>query len=137
MNTKKGIFTRGFATRENTAVGTNLVQEKLILHCKSLISCICPDLRLHIGVNWFRLLIFKVNGEHIHLSFYFYYKGRPVWRLLIRSWQRTPAKKNYSRLPLSRRDPLKHFEISVLRHIKFAELRKIPNKQPSFTYERV
>ena len=33
----------------------------------------------------------------------------------------------YSHLSLSqsRRDPLKHFEISVLRHITFAELRKI------------
>ena len=32
----------------------------------------------------------------------------------------------YSRLSLSRsrKDPLKHFEISVLRHIRFAELRK-------------
>ena len=38
----------------------------------------------------------------------------------------------YSRLCLSRSrmDPLKHFEISVLRHIRFAELRKIPNEQP-------
>ena len=38
---------------------------------------------------------------------------------------------NYSRLPLSRsrRDPLKHFEISVLRHIRCAELRKIPKKK--------
>ena len=34
--------------------------------------------------------------------------------------------KIYSRLPLSRtpRDSMKHFEISVLRHIRFAELRK-------------
>ena len=33
----------------------------------------------------------------------------------------------YSRLSLSRipRDPLKYFEISLLRHIRFAELRKI------------
>ena len=31
----------------------------------------------------------------------------------------------YSRLSLSRsrRDPLKHFEISVVRHIRFAELK--------------
>ena len=36
----------------------------------------------------------------------------------------------YSGLSLSRseRDPLKHFEVSVLRHIGFAELRKIPNE---------
>ena len=44
-----------------------------------------------------------------------------------------------SRLSLSRsrRDPLKHFEISVLRHIRFAELRKIPIEQPNFTNEYV
>ena len=45
---------------------------------------------------------------------------------------------NYSQLSLSRSqwDPLKHFEISVLRHIRFAELRKIPIEQPNFTNER-
>ena len=45
----------------------------------------------------------------------------------------------YSRLSLSRsqRDPLKHFEISVLRHIRCAELRKIPTEQPNFTNELV
>ena len=45
----------------------------------------------------------------------------------------------YCRLSLSRsqRDPLKHFEISVLRHIRFAELRKIPIEQPNFTNEHV
>ena len=46
---------------------------------------------------------------------------------------------SYSGLSLSRsrRDPLKHFEISVLRHIRSAELRKIPNEQPNFTHEHV
>ena len=46
---------------------------------------------------------------------------------------------NYSRLSLSRsrKDPLKHFEISVLRHIRFAELREIPNEQLNFTHEHV
>ena len=45
----------------------------------------------------------------------------------------------YSRLSLSRsrRDPLKHFEISVLRHIRCAELRKIPIEQPNYTKEHV
>ena len=48
-------------------------------------------------------------------------------------------KRKYSRLSLSRsrRDPLKHFEISVLRHIRVAELRTIPIEQPSFTNEQV
>ena len=45
----------------------------------------------------------------------------------------------YSRLSLSRsrRDPLKYFEISVLRHIRCAELRKIPIEQPNFINEHV
>ena len=45
----------------------------------------------------------------------------------------------YSRLSLSRsrRDPLKQFEISVLRHIRFAVLRKIPVEQPNFTNEHI
>ena len=45
----------------------------------------------------------------------------------------------YSRLPLfrSRSDPLKHFEISVLRHIRFVALRKIPIELPNFTNEHV
>ena len=45
----------------------------------------------------------------------------------------------YSRLSLSRsqRDPLKNFEISVLRHNRFAELRQIPIKLPNFTNEHV
>ena len=29
--------------------------------------------------------------------------------------------------------PSEHFEISALRHIRFAELRKIPIEQPNFT----
>ena len=45
----------------------------------------------------------------------------------------------YSRLSLSRTrgDPLKHFEISVIRHIRCAELRKISIEQPNFTKEHV
>ena len=45
----------------------------------------------------------------------------------------------YSRLSLSRsrRDPLKNFEISVFRHIRYAVLRKIPIEQPNFTNEHV
>ena len=38
-------------------------------------------------------------------------------------------------LSRSRRDPLKHFEISVLRHIRLGELRKLPIEQPNFTNE--
>ena len=47
--------------------------------------------------------------------------------------------KKYSRLSLSRnrRDPLKHFEISVLRHIRFVVLRKKQLEQPNFTNDYV
>ena len=40
----------------------------------------------------------------------------------------------YSRLSLSRtpRDSIKHFEISVLRHIRFAEMRKTINRTTTF-----
>ena len=46
---------------------------------------------------------------------------------------------NYSRLSLSRnrRDPLKHFEISVLRHIRFIVLRKKQFEQPNLTNDYV
>ena len=46
---------------------------------------------------------------------------------------------NYGRLSLSRnrRDPLKHFEISVLRHIRFVVLRKKIFEQPHFTNDYV
>ena len=37
----------------------------------------------------------------------------------------------------SRRDPLKHFEISILRHIRCAELKKIPIEESNFTNEHV
>ena len=40
-------------------------------------------------------------------------------------------------LSRSRRDPLKHFEISVLHHNRCAELRQIPIEQPNFTNEHV
>ena len=46
---------------------------------------------------------------------------------------------NCSRLLLSRnwRNPLKHFEISVLRHIRFVVLRKKQFEQPNFTIDYV
>ena len=52
---------------------------------------------------------------------------------------RKTMRKIYDRLLLSRsrRDPLTHFEISILQHIRFAELRKIPIEQPNFTNEYV
>ena len=45
----------------------------------------------------------------------------------------------YSRLSLSRnrRDPQKHFEISVLRHIRFVVLRKKQYEQPIFSNDYV
>ena len=69
----------------------------------------------------------------------FLYAGES-WTLAAELEKRTQAfEMRYSRLSLSRsrRDPLKYFEISVLRHIRCAELRKIPIEQPNFTYEHV
>ena len=45
----------------------------------------------------------------------------------------------YSRLSLSRnrRDPLKHFEMSVIRHIRVVVLRTKQFEQPTFTYDYV
>ena len=45
----------------------------------------------------------------------------------------------YSRLSLSRsqKDSLKDFVISVLRHIRLAELRKVPIELTNFTNEHV
>ena len=45
----------------------------------------------------------------------------------------------YSRLSLSRnqRDPQKHFEISVLRHIRSVVLRKKQSEQPNFSNDYV
>ena len=40
-------------------------------------------------------------------------------------------------LSRSRRDPLKHFEIPVFRHIRLGELRTLPIEQPNFTNEHV
>ena len=47
--------------------------------------------------------------------------------------------KTYSRLSLSRnrRDPLKHFDISVFRHIRFVVLRKKQLELPNFTNDYV
>ena len=56
-------------------------------------------------------------------------------------YELTPIDKGgkYSRLSLSRiqRDPLKHFEISVLRHIRFVVLNKKQLEQPNFTNDYV
>ena len=51
----------------------------------------------------------------------------------------SPEPKQYSRLSLSRnrRDHHKHFEISVLRHIRFEILRKKQIEQPNFTNDYV
>ena len=59
--------------------------------------------------------------------------------ILINSLPHCYSEFIYSRLSLfqSRRDSLKYFEISVLRSIRCAELRKIPIEQPNFTNEHV
>ena len=64
---------------------------------------------------------------------------RKMFFLAVSFTGQTTVVEWYSRLSLSRSrtDPLKHFEISVLRHIRCTELRKIPNEQTNFTNEHV
>ena len=54
-------------------------------------------------------------------------------------WCNTRCCTTYSRLSLSRnrRDSQKHFEISVLRHIRFVLLREKQFEQPNFTNDYV
>ena len=67
-----------------------------------------------------RLLFLSVSAVHVELW---------LWYVLIFFY--------YSRISLSRnpRDSMKYFEISVRRHIRFAELRKTNN--PTTTFNRM
>ena len=96
-------------------------------------------------------MLFSANQNALHTIFFIEVFGVPgTYRYkndVINNFavvmsaviNKVDCNKEYSRLSLSRsrRDPLKHFEISVLRHIRCAELRKIPNEQPNFTHEHV
>ena len=57
-----------------------------------------------------------------------------IFFVLISAQQEIFSANRYSRLSLSRipRDSLKHFEISVPRHIRVAEVRKIINRTTTF-----
>ena len=67
------------------------------------------------------------SGSHKTLMF-------PFMKMADNYGRGVPVHYMYSRLSLSRsrRDPLKHCEISVLRHIRCAELRKIPKRTTKF-----
>ena len=73
-------------------------------------------------ISTFAVTIVKPHVPHKNLSF-----------------EKFHLNTEYSRLSLSRsrRDPLKHFEISVLRNIRIAEFRKNSIEQPNFTNEHV
>ena len=87
------------------------------------------------------LAIFQCTGKTL-MSL----KGCPGWlesyhgtQTLLRLLCCCSSHYNYSRLSLSRnrRDPPKHFEISVLWHIRFIVLRKKLFEQPHFTNDYV
>ena len=74
---------------------------------------------------WIRMPLYNILSTSLHLSF----SDLGVSKQF----------RIYSRLSLSRnrRDPLKHFEISVLRHIRFVVLRKKQLEQPNFINDYV
>ena len=84
-----------------------------------------------------------ISVENSPVKTYLHFPNHVTFTRGMGSWYRGNTLRYidsiYSRLSLSRsrRDPLKRFEISVLRHIRCAELRKIPNEQPNFTHEYV
>ena len=84
-------------------------------------------------------------AEHQVPSLFFEKEGDNSWRLLNTSYRKQWIRSDhphllqlpdfkYSRLLLfrSQRNSLKYFEISVLRHIRFAELRKKINRTATF-----
>ena len=84
-------------------------------------STVC---RGYIGSNWGR-------GWTVHPNLALTVRLRTLWVLMY------DIVVKYSRLSLSRtpRDSIKHFKISVLRHIRFAELRKTINR--TITFDRM
>ena len=71
------------------------------------------------------------NGRRLYFFFFFFFLMTDVICVAYGGRESAITKqRNYSRLSLSRtpRDSMKHFEISILRHIRFAELRKTINR---------
>ena len=75
----------------------------------------------------------KLKQLNILFAVFLITAGQRQWPIINADVQ-SDCRQIYSRLSLSRtwRDPLKHFEISILRHIRFSELRKIQIAQPDF-----
>ena len=73
MNTKSGIFTRGFATRQNTAFDVHSMKQKSILHRKNQISSIyfahIDTLSKNYNSNDENWLLGKLNHESKTPSF--------------------------------------------------------------------
>ena len=104
------------------------IRVKIFIHAYSI---------LYSKLWWFRiytdLTAYYIMSVSIYLSIYLY---RPIDRQTARQLARQSDRQidRYSRLSLSRspRDSLKYFEISVSRHIRFAELRKKINQKTIF-----
>ena len=103
------------------------------------------ELAWYHGVYICHLVDLKLFLAHwtiiIHRFFRVFLLGLLWCNYFIRpSSVKTLLRMKYSRLSLSRnrRDPQKHFEISVLRHIRFVVLRKKKQlEQPNFTNDYV
>ena len=97
-----------------------LTLSSLIRRGTDISKCLSESLGFEITRVYCIFIHIQVNGQ---------YPENMNYVLLIRL-----SKNTYSRLSLSRtpRDSMKHFEISVLRHIRFAELSKTVNLTTTF-----
>ena len=136
--------------------GSTIALAFLLSDCKSIKIYFKPNILKPRCLNplktgklfWGRTLTVQTQlGRHrlrrlIRVYTVFFYRNsmqmQNKWKPPIETPKTGNDSSKYSRLSLSRsrRDPLKHFEISVLRHIRCAVLRKT-KEQPNYTNEHV
>ena len=106
---------RGYQT-EGQSMAEKLTE---LFHCMYRIETTAQELKDNSIIQFYKL---KVNPKVERM--WWPYGGSLYYRLL----------EIYSRFSLSRtpKDSMKHFEIPVLRHIRFAELRKTTNRTTTF-----
>ena len=95
------------------------------------------QISLHIRTLWSGTWLYA-NRTIGHYRMYQWRANAHMWLCACMGWiwicKFCTCSKTYSRLPLSRipRDSLKHFEISVLRHIRVERVRKTINWTTTF-----
>ena len=122
-----------------------IVTLKYILSYSKIVPCTCSKLAIRSDITYVIIyVILYVNESHVFIALLTGYNKSVYYKInkmrctnfllfCFSSPLHICTIIIYSRLSLSRsrRDPLKHFEITLLRHIKFAELRKILIEQPN------